>query len=109
MPKIKFSKNWNNKLNCNLFSTIRKFTEEKAIYYKDNLNRIFEVELDNEVLYNAKLFDVKVCLYNDLEFDFLVYDTGIPSLAVIDRVLSKFGVQEGNNCIVLWFERVQSK
>lgn len=47
-PTIKFMENWNNKLNCSYFTTIRLYTKEKFNYYTDNLGNKFNVLLQGK-------------------------------------------------------------
>ena len=60
MNQIKFSHNWNNKLSNDIFTTIRRFTDEKFDYYKENLNKKFEVVLKNKVIGNNTI--ISICL-----------------------------------------------
>ena len=64
MPIIRFAKNWNNKLNCDYFTTIRLGTQEKYSYYINNDGKIFTVMLKNKFYCNAKLIDI---ISTDLE------------------------------------------
>ena len=101
---MKFSKNWNNKLDNKIFSTIRKHTKEKEEYYKSKVGQMDRMELNGELHHHAKLFDVSVKKYSELSFEFLVLDTGIPSRAIMDRVFSNFGIHEQDLVIVLLYE-----
>lgn len=50
MNQIKFSKNWNNKLNCDYFTTIRLQTRSKKEYYWDRVGQEFSIfVLDKEI------------------------------------------------------------
>lgn len=52
MKKLKFIKNWNNKLNCDFFTTIR---------YWDNISvdDVVEVELEGKYIFSAKCLSKK--------------------------------------------------
>lgn len=70
MEQIKFSQNWNKKLDCDFFTTIRL---QSSKYVKDNEFKIF---LKNEIHCKAKIIDVWTCKIDMLK-DFICYiDTG---------------------------------
>lgn len=83
MKTIKFSHNWNNKLDCDIFTTIRRFTEEKYLYYSQSLGECFNVVLtdldntDKELVYTkAKLVSVMEEDLREIPLGILILDTG---------------------------------
>ena len=100
---VKFSKNWNNKLDCNVFTTIRKHTKEKEDYYQSQIGVYNNIYLGDKVHCIAKIFDIKVMTYSQLPSELLVLDTGIPSHSLIDITFSKFGIEQSDKVIVLLF------
>ena len=70
MEQIKFTYNWNNKLDCNFFTTIRLQSK------KFEKNKNFEIVLKNQVHCKVVIVDMWICKINDLK-DFVCYlDTG---------------------------------
>lgn len=57
---INFQKNWNHKLNCDYFCTIRPRT------YNYTLNQKYQVRLDDRFLFDAILIDIKEMTINQL-------------------------------------------
>ena len=51
--RIEFSKNWNNKLLCNVFSTIR------PSYKKYDIDEVFDIRIDKRFFCYAKVLDSK--------------------------------------------------
>lgn len=71
MQQIKFSTNWNKKLDCDFFTTIRIFDNSK--HFKNN---VFEVLLKDHFFANVQVVDVYRMLVEDLT-DYCCYlDTG---------------------------------
>ena len=67
---IKFSTNWNNKLNCNYFTTIRLMSK------KYQVSKIFNIELKNQHHCKSIVVNMIYLKLNDLN-DFNCYlDTG---------------------------------
>ena len=58
MNQIKFSKNWNDKLRCDYWTTIRLYTREKAIYYTGNIEQDFNVVINGRKYCEARLVGV---------------------------------------------------
>jgi len=68
---IKFSYNWNGKLCNKAFTTIRLHNPRK--YIKDN---VYNIELNNEILGQAKLIDIKTITPANLNNYISFLDTG---------------------------------
>jgi hypothetical protein len=86
---VKFAKNFN-KLNCPegaLFGTVRNHSDEKEHYYKTAIGEIFQVEVNGDFKFHARLLDVIISTErnNKIFNDFLLYDTDNDS-AWIDKI-----------------------
>lgn len=68
---IKFSQDWNKKLNCYYFTTIRLYNPAKF-----TIGKKYFIYCKNELAYTAEVVTVKHCLLNELtEFE-CYQDTG---------------------------------
>lgn len=105
MPQIKFSENWNRKLDNYIFTTVRKFTEEKYKYYQDQIDKHFEVMLEGNVIGFAKLIEVEKRNFLDVGRTMLRLDTGIISGDAIMRLFDEFGIKQNDKVIILTFTR----
>ncbi len=92
MNQIKFSHNWNNKLNNNIFTTIRKYTPEKYKYYLDLKSYDFDVILNGKKFKEVKLVGIEIKKFKDIPSEVLILDTGILSIIDIEKVFYKFGL-----------------
>ena len=101
MNQIKFSHNWNNKLEQPFFTTIRRATPEKREYYLEKCGSVFDVLLNGESINKAVLIDVQTKKYTDIDYYFLVIDTGnrYPK-----EIFQKFGIENETECLVLLFQ-----
>lgn len=71
MQTINFSYNWNKKLDCNAFTTIRLYQPNKY-----QIGHEYEIRLKEKALFNAVIVDVKKFYLKDLS-NFISYlDTG---------------------------------
>jgi hypothetical protein len=78
--RINYNKNWNNKLDCEYYTTIRKYTDEKYQYYQENLDREFEVFIDGKPYTKSKLFDLHTEKLEDIDSLTVMMDTGVPEV-----------------------------
>lgn len=92
MKQIKFSHNWNNKLNNDIFTTIRKSTSEKQKYYNSLIGEQFEVMLKDSARGIATLLTVHEFEYRHIHPILLLLDTGIEDYYKIEKVFRKFGM-----------------
>lgn len=98
---LKFSENWS-KLSCpkgSLFTTIRPDHGNKAEYYMQNEGNIFDVQVQGEVRFQAKLLQVFRGSGKDLSGAFLNYDADGNSEWVTK-------LQDTYRVLVLLFQRV---
>ena len=69
MKRIDFSYNWNNKLDCKAFTSIRRTD-------KYNIDDIIQVYLNDKYLFNVQVIGKKYLIMNDIN-DYIGYlDTG---------------------------------
>lgn len=74
MPKnkeIKFSYNWNNKLDCNFFTTIRLYNPIKY-----QIGHIYDVSLKGEFKKQARLVEMKKIHHDQINAFIAGLDTG---------------------------------
>ena len=99
--KINFSHNWNNKLDCKFFTTIRAV--DKSTFYELRLKERFNVYLNEKLYCQALLHDVSVLNFKDVTTpEIFVIDTGTLSYR---EVFDKFGIN--GDFILLLFERLK--
>lgn len=85
--RISFSYNWNNKLNCKAFTSIRMFNPSKYIE-----GEIYTVTLKNEVIKKARLIRVKKIKLQELDEFQARTDTGYSQkdcISLIEKMYSK--------------------
>lgn len=98
---MKFIKNWNKKIGCDYFTTIRRFTEKKYEYYKKKISKVDDIWID-EILYKkAKLIQIKVLQLKDVDDFLLVLDTGSISYT---EILKRFNLNSFDKVMVLLYE-----
>ncbi len=103
--KIKFSHNWNNKLNRSIFTTIRKFTSEKERYYMSLITETLEVILEGKHIGKAELLYVERSTYKLLPYALLFLDTGFTTCSEVDELFHKFGIKESDEVLILTFKK----
>lgn len=79
MPKIEFSKDWNNKLSGDYFTTIRIFDDGKFLYYLQCLRQgfVFDVAVNKSIVAKAKLVDISVSLLKNIDITLINTDSGL--------------------------------
>ena len=87
MNVIKFSHNWNNKLDNDVFTTIRNFNQGKWEYYKDAMGSEFNVALNGVFHSKADLIEVQKYNYYDIDRHILVLDTGMTDPDQIESLI----------------------
>lgn len=103
-PKIKFSHNWNNKLQCEIFTTIR--TSKSIQYYLDNLLRDFDIILNNKKFGEAILINVDNRKFMECDEYLTLLDTGVVNIPERYKLFEKFGIKMKTDIIILKFKRV---
>ena len=114
-PVIKFSHNWNNKLLCPVFTTIRRlrgadeppeFGSRKYKYYYNLIGKEFDVQLKKEVIAKATLISVQNINYSEIPVTIYRTDTGYVNGDDIRYLFSKFGVKNDmDEMLILTFSR----
>lgn len=105
LRKINFSHNWNNKLRCDIFTTIRRATDDKRIYYEKCNGNDFDILLDGRVYSNARLIKVRTVQLKYVTTEILLFDTGAESIKEAHEVFKKFGVGLDTEVLILTFKR----
>lgn len=103
-PLIRFSHNWNNKLEQSIFTTIRKFGVRKASYYSKLVGEEFDVELQKVKFGKAKLIDMQVIEFGNVPRGLLYTDTGMKTKPDVMNLFAKFKVFPSDNVIILTFD-----
>jgi len=98
MNKLRFSKDWNHKLQCRVFTTIRKFNLKKYTWYQSKINEVFDVEVSGIVRFQARLCSVMFKKLNEIEPYLLFLDTGEDEPF---KIFKKFGIGEEDEVIIL--------
>ena len=102
MREIKFSHNWNRKLDNEYFTTIRKATEENYERYYFQVGKLFHVKLGDKTVCKARLIDVYECRFYNIPSSLLIVDTGTESYR---DVFKKFGIEGTDDVIILTFKK----
>ncbi len=98
--KINFSKNWNNKLDCKFFTTIRNANYSN--YYMLRIKEKFTVMLKKKEYCKAILHDANVVKFGDVKTpELFVIDTGELNYA---ELFKKFKLKD--TFTLLLFERI---
>ncbi len=100
---IKFSYNWNNKLNCDCFTTIR-FSKK----YVNKINQKFKVYLKDKFLFNAILLKVKPFKLRGLTDWLCFIDTGYNKETTLDIIKKMYkNIKDDDIIYILLFCRVK--
>jgi hypothetical protein len=100
MNIIKFSHNWNNKLNNKVFTTIRRDWPAKLDYYRRATNSIFQICLKGEYHSQAQLDSVKPIRFSMIPHALLATDTGT---SFYTAIFDKFGIRGDDKVLILTF------
>lgn len=95
---IKFSHNWNNKLDNVIFTTIRK--KDVYSYYSQRLDEPFMVMLKGVHVGDAVLIECRVDDFVSIPKELLMVDTGTSDY---HQIFKRFGVVD--TCVILTFKR----
>lgn len=98
LQRIDFSTNWNNKLSCKCYTTIRLASN------KYQLNEEYEVYLQGKKLHNATVVDIRYPFIDDLD-DFRCFlDTGYSAeetKSILKKMYKDYEWSKKRLCIVL--------
>lgn len=87
--KIKFSKNWNNKLALEYFTTARLHTYSKLEHYLNNLNKDFDVFCGKDMPLIAELVDIVTYKIRELP-RFFCFTDGAMNKEEFYKLMEKF-------------------
>ena len=82
LPSVSFSSNWNSKLNCDAFSTIRLRNDKKY-----HLGNMYTIVLKENPIYNAQLVALSHFYLLKLSDAMSFLDTGYNAAATIKMLL----------------------
>ena len=104
---IIFSHNWNNKLDNDIFTTIRTHTSDKEKYYRKNIEEEFDIVLNCKDKCIVKLVGVDVKRFDKINDDILILDTGLMSIIDIEKVFYRFGMNTiKDKMIILMLKKI---
>jgi len=107
MNIINFEENFNKKLDCDIFTTIRKTNRAKYESYLLRTGEKFNITLNNEFYCLAKLIKVDHEKYSKMNDYLLVLDSGMTNFVSINTLMKKYGLRSiDDNMIILTFERI---
>ena len=96
---VNFSENYNGKLNCHYFTTIRSVS--KANYFLLRIGEMFEVTLRHQPFCKVLLKDANVIALDKISPELMLIDTGTSRYS---DLLAKFNIVE--QCVLCLFERI---
>ena len=106
--EIKFSSNYNKKLHCDYYTTIRKYTEPSCQFYSSSCNQVYDVFCDGYLIHKAVLKGVDCQFINKVDKFLLTCDTGINNDDSIKGLFRKFGIAWTDRCLILLFNRCEN-
>ena len=95
---VNFSHNWNSKLDCPYFTTIRN--AKTHAYYSAHVHETFVVNLNGKEHCRAKLISAELVKLEEIRPELLVLDTGTIDWS---DLFKKFNVVDW--CVLLLFKR----
>lgn len=98
LPILNFSYNWNNKLQCKAYTTMRLYGR------KYESGKRFQVQLKGENIHVAEVVEVKPFWLKDMNEFMAHVDTGYTTLEardIIVRMYPKVNLQQQQMCMVL--------
>ncbi|MCX6208346.1 MAG: hypothetical protein NTZ59_02295 [Bacteroidetes bacterium] len=79
MDYIKFSQNWNGKLHCKFFTTIRLAQSQRFF-----IGKMVDIFLKEQRLFDANIVSVIECLIDDLPEEICYINTGYNKQATVE-------------------------
>lgn len=106
--QVKFSHNWNNKLDNDVFTTIRRYTPEKYRYYMSSVGETFDVVL-KEKLYNTAILEGLFVAekFSDIHDCIIMLDTGMTDPPKFNGLFANFGIKVETKSIILVFKCIK--
>lgn len=90
MDKINFSKNWNNKLACNAFTTLRSYDNKRYLLEKE-----FEILINGEYLCKAVIVALQSLDISELSDTVAYIDTGSNAIKCANSIRLLYGLSPG--------------
>ena len=110
---LRFTKNHNNKLNLDVFTTIRKYSEEKLKYWESFFKKEINVWVKGRTSlpYCVGILErVSVRQYYTLTNELLILDTGLTDLVKIDQLFKNFKtITSGEDNVILLTVKVSKQ
>ncbi len=107
--EIKFSKNWNNKLDNHFFTTIRGHTVGRLNEWRSFLGRTIDIKLKGKGLIGlAVLKSVEFVRLKDIDRRLVMLDTGMSYGQAINLFYELDEIMPHDNVIILMFERLSN-
>ena len=101
---IRFITNWGGKLDKGIYTTIRKYSQDKFLYYDSVKGHEFDVFLAGQHHSTAELLAVNTQELGAIPFGFLAIDTGVIDPDEVYAIFKKFGCDKSDTVIVLLFK-----
>lgn len=101
MNCLKFSKNWNSKLDCKAFSTIRMY-DGTAL----KVNSVIEIMLNGKLVKHAAVKYLEVIPIDAIDTRTAFIDTGLSAVECIDLLRSIYSVPANLNVSVVVYTLV---
>lgn len=106
--QVKFSHNWNNKLDNDVFTTIRRYTPEKYKYYMSSIGETFDVVLNGRLYNTSNLEGLFVAeKFKDIHDCIIMLDTGMTDIVKINGLFANFGIKSETKSIIPVFKRIK--
>jgi len=106
VKSIKFKHNWNHKLDCDVFTTIRRHTQATEEYYLNCLvGEEFDVLVNGVTYCYARLENMYCDRLMNIPNAMLMVDTGAYTVFEAYEVFKEFGLSGDSQVIVLTFIR----
>lgn len=102
---ISFKQDWNNKLSCQTFTTIRKCNDENLDFYTDNICEVFDVELSGSHKCYARLIGLRRSSLSGISEELVMVDTGSRTYEEALDVFAELGIRPGDEVLLLLFYR----
>lgn len=112
MSRIKFIKNWNNKLNCDYFTSVRLKTEKNLGYYHGGLNEEWDVLLNDVNFGKASLVSISIKALTDFTYIETYLDAGLKYVdffELMEKMYSNKPEWKGfeTDMIILLFKKIR--
>lgn len=101
---IDFDRNYNSKLDCFLFTSIRSYSKDRLSQLKNRVGSVFDVYVEGLFYCNAKLVDLLAVELKNIPLYLLMLDTGLTVEKEIFILFESFGIKPNDMVLILIFE-----